>query len=285
MIQRSTLKRFARRAVSSAAFYSGYCSLAGLLGTGRGARILCYHSISERPANPYAVSTQDFVRQMQFLAQRFTIISVDQLLDLLQAGKSIPPRTVAVTVDDGFKDAYTNAYPILTRFAVPATVFLPVDLIGASPFERTTSKFPQSDFLSWDQVREMSQNGIAFGSHTLTHVSLARLTLQQARYQLESSKARLEAEIGKPVPGFSYPYGTVRDFNLEIEQLVADAGYSWAVTGIHGVNNHKTDLFALRRIKVERDDGMFVFEKAARGSMDPWILVDRLGWFLQARNR
>ena len=277
MIQ-TTIKRLGRPIVSSVAFLTGYCFLTESLGVNRGARILSYHGINHRPTNSYAVPTQKYANQMKFLTERFTIISVDQLVDLLREGKSIPPR--AVTIDDGYKDAYTNAYPILKRFAIPATIFLPVEFIGASPSERATSKLPQTDFLSWDQVREMSQNGIAFGSHTLTHVSLTKLTLQEVQYQLESSKARLEIEIGKPVPGFSYPYGTVRDFNPEIEQLVAAAGYSWAVTGLSGVNNRRSNLFALRRTKVERDDGMYVFKKAMRGALDPWIVMDRLGKFL-----
>jgi len=284
MIQRSTIKRVARRAVSSVAVYSGYCFLAELLGAGRGIRILCYHSISDRPTSTFAVSTLDFARQMQFLVERFTLISVDRWVDLLRKGESIPLQTVAVTIDDGYRDAYTHAYPIFTRFAVPVTIFLPVEFIGAGSPARATDKLSQTDFLSWNEVREMSQNGVAFGSHALTHVSLTRLTRQEVKYQLEGSKARLEAEIGKPVTGFAYPYGTLRDFNPEIEQLVTDAGYSWAVAGISGVNNHRSDLFALRRTKVERNDGIVVFAKAMKGALDPWIVVDRFGWFLQGRS-
>jgi peptidoglycan/xylan/chitin deacetylase (PgdA/CDA1 family) len=279
MTPRATIKRLARRAVSWAAFFSGYCFLTGLLGDGRAARILCYHGINDRPANSYAVSTPDFARQMRFLAERCTLISVERLADLLREGEPIPPRAVAVTIDDGYRDVYTNAYPILARFAIPATIFLPVELIGTSSSEGPTGKLPQPDFLSWDQVREVSRDGIACGSHTLTHLSLTSLTRRDVRYQLESSKAKLETEIGKPVTGFSYPFGTFRDFNSEIKQLVAATGYSWAVTIISGVNNHKSDLFALRRTMVQRDDGLHAFEKAMGGSLDPWIVMQWLGRF------
>ncbi len=285
MTQRSTLKRLARRAVSSAAFFGGYCFLSSLTKAGRGVRILCYHSISDLPANSFAVSTSDFARQMRFLAERHTIISLDQVADLIRGGRPIPPRTVAVTVDDGYSDAYTHAYPILKRFAIPATIFLPVEFIGAGSSDRVTSKLPQTDFLSWDQVREMSPNGITFGSHTLTHDSLTKLTRQATQYQLEHSKARLEMEIGKAVTGFSYPYGRLRDFNPEVGRLVSAAGYGYAVTGMSGVNDHQTDLFALRRTKVERDDHAYVFEKAMRGALDPWVVVDRFGGFLQGSHR
>jgi len=279
MIQ-TIIKWLGRPIVSSVAFFTGYCFLAESLGVSRGARILSYHGINDRPANPYAVSTHNFAEQMRFLVERFTIISVDQLVDLLEGGRPIPPRAVAVTIDDGYRDTYTNAYPILRRFAIPATFFLPVEFIGVSSSDSATSKLPQTDFLSWDQVRAMSQDGIAFGSHTLSHVPLTRVTCQEAECQLQESKARLEVEIGKPVTGFAYPYGTVRDFDPAIERLVAAAGYSWAVTGLSGVNNHRSNPFALRRTKVERYDGMYVFKKAARGALDPWIVMDKLGKFL-----
>jgi len=277
----TTIKRLGRPIVSSVAFLTGYCFLTESLGVNRGARILSYHGINHRPTNSYAVPTQKYANQMKFLTERFTIISVDQLVALLREGRPIPSHAVSVTIDDGYRDTYTHAYPILMRFAIPATIFLPVAFIGASSCEREASKLPQTDFLSRDQVREMSQNGIAFGSHTLTHVSLTKLTRQEVQYQLEHSKARLETQIDKPVTGFAYPYGTFRDFNPEIKQLVAAAGYSWAVALISGVNNHKADLFALRRTMVKRDDGMVLFEKAMRGSLDPWIVMQRLGKFLQ----
>ena len=285
MSRRTVTKKLTRRTVASAAFFGGYCFLAGLTKARSGIRILCYHSISDRPANSFAVSTRDFAAQMQFLAERYTLLALDQAVDLLREGQPIPSRAVTVTLDDGFGDAYTQAYPILKSFTIPATVFLPVEFIDAASPQIAARKLPQNNFLSWDQVREMSQNGIYFGSHTLTHESLTRLTPEAAWRQLGDSKARLEMAIGRPVTGFSYPYGTFRDFNPEVEQLVAAAGYAYAVAGVSGVNHHLTDLFALRRTKVERDDAMYVFEKAMRGALDPWIVADRFGGFLQGRNR
>jgi peptidoglycan/xylan/chitin deacetylase (PgdA/CDA1 family) len=159
-------------------------------------------------------------------------------------------------------------------------VFLPVEFIDAGVSEGAINESSQTGFLSWDQVREMNCNGIGFGSHTLTHASLTELTRHDAQYQLERSKAKLEMEIGQPVTGFAYPYGTFRDFNPEMERLVATAGYSWAVTGISGVNNHKSNPFAFRRTVVRKDDNIYAFKRMMRGALDPWIVMQRLGRFL-----
>jgi peptidoglycan/xylan/chitin deacetylase (PgdA/CDA1 family) len=282
MSTREVVKRAARHTVAMGAYYSGFCGLVRLLGGGRGARILCYHSVSAEPRGAFAVSTTDFAAQMKQLRERCALIGLDELGELVRNGGAIPEGAVAVTIDDGFRDAFTNAFPVLASLKIPATIFLPVALIGRVGVE---TRLPQKDFLSWAQVREMRQNGVCFGSHSLTHVSLKRVTHDEACRQLEDSKEIMEQELGEPIRGFSYPYGTFRDWDREVEEMVEAAGYAWAVAGISGLNYSNSDPFALRRTKVERDDGMPVFEKILSGALDSWILVDRFGTFLQGRNR
>jgi peptidoglycan/xylan/chitin deacetylase (PgdA/CDA1 family) len=283
MIPRSTLKRLARRVVSSGASLSGYCLLSKVFRMGRGARILCYHSICDEPTSTFAVSTQDFARQMEFLTAQYSLTTVDQIAARLREGRPPLSRSVAVTIDDGYEDAYTYAYPILKEFEIPATLFLSVRFIGMSASRKAVSGVSTSNFLTWQQVRTMASEGITFGSHTLNHNSLTSLTREAVTYQLEQSKLRLEAELGEPVTGLSYPYGSFRDFDKSVKRSAATAGYLWAVTGINGINHHRADLFALRRTKVEKDDGMVVFRRAMRGALDPWVIIDRLDRFLQKR--
>jgi peptidoglycan/xylan/chitin deacetylase (PgdA/CDA1 family) len=274
MISRSNVKQFARSAVSSAFYFSGYCYLTDPLERGGSARIFVYHSVSDSPTNSFAVTTEDFDRQIGYLAEHYTIRSVDAIVALLASGQPVPPRTVAVTIDDGFEDAYTHAFPVLRRYDAPATIFLPTAFIGT---QDASDKLPLSDFMSWDEVRQMARHGVSFGSHTVDHPSLASLSRREAQHQIERSKARLEDELGAEVTGFSYPYGTARHFDADVARLVEAAGYAWAVSGINGVNDPDTDRFALRRTKVELYDGVPVFKRALKGALDPWSLVDRYG--------
>jgi peptidoglycan/xylan/chitin deacetylase (PgdA/CDA1 family) len=278
---RITIKRLGRPIVSSIAHLSGYTRVASSVGWNHGARILSYHGVMDSPDNPYAVSTEIFERQMEHLAEQYTLLSVDRIVDLIREGRSIPSGAVAITFDDGDESVYTNAFPILKRLGIPATIFLPVEFIGATVSIRTISPRRQAAFMSWDQVREMSAHGIVFGSHTMSHVSMTRVSLHEAKSQLTDSKAELERQIDQLIAGFAYPYGTVRDFNFEVERLVEASGYSWAVTVLSGLNHHGSDLFALRRTKVERWDSMTVFVRAMKGALDPWIVADRLGAMLR----
>lgn len=267
---RSRLKPFVRRLFSGLVYYSGYCAW-----TSQGAHILCYHDITDHPASPFAVSTRDFADQMRFLVQNCAPVSVNQLVNMIRQGRPIPPRAIAVTIDDGYLGVYTRAYPILKDYAIPATIFLPTRCLDRDIRRYVPRDWAQAEFMTWDQARVMASGGIAFGSHTLDHLSLPTLEPAQIMEQLAASKARIEAEIGQQVDGFSYPYGLPRDYRGN-ERYVAEAGYTWAVTGVHGSVRPASDVFALRRVKVEKDDGMRVFRRLVRGAMDPWQIVDSL---------
>ncbi len=268
-------KHLLRQFFSMAAYYSGSCLL-----TRKGGRILGFHGINASPTNQYAVTAADFEKQMEYLAKHYQVIAVDEMVQRCQHDRDIPKGLVAVTVDDAFEDFYIYAYPVLKRLGIPATVFVPTGPVDREP--NSASKLPQKEFLTWEQIREMAQNGIRFGSHTVSHESLTRLTQEEVRYELTHSKVRLEAELGGTVNGFCYPYGTFRDKNGRIEARVAEAGYVWAVTAISGVNKKGMNPFEVRRTVIVREDGLAGFRRVLKGSLDGWIVMQKI-WQLVDR--
>lgn len=302
MAARTMLKRIGRPIAAYGAYHGGYCRFVGRPASDRSARILGYHGINEAPDNPYAVSARDFRRQMAWLAKHYTPVSMESLVGGLQGKQPLPPRAVAVTIDDGYDDAYSHAYPVLQEFSIPATIFLPVAFIDEASNLRTRTdpknaasrhsekprRLAQQRFLSWQQVREMDDPRselVTFGSHTLTHVPLAQLSLDEMRHELETSRLRLEQELGHAVHGLAYPYGTVRSFNPLVQHTAAEAGYTWAVSGVSGLNDQGSDLLALKRTKVERWDSQAVFQMMLQGALDPWVTVDRAGRLLPTGSR
>jgi peptidoglycan/xylan/chitin deacetylase (PgdA/CDA1 family) len=284
MIRKFHPKQIGRQMLSLVSYYSGFCFLRNCLKMGSGARILCYHGISETPKNQFAVSAENFTAQIHFLTDHFRIVSIDHLVALLQNIHSIPPNTIALSIDDGFQDFYSNGFPILRQFAVPATVFIPTGCIDGDSKSLTHRKLPQNEFLTWDQIREMSLFGIDFGSHSVSHNSLTQLPHREIQYELEYSKERLESEIGKKINGFAYPYGTFRDIDPKIGELIARTGFSWAVTSISGVNKPGSNRFALRRTMIEDKDGLQGFKRAVSGSLDGWIVFQKMGYYLKKGN-
>ena len=269
-------RKSVRWMVASIMYYSGAVFLRNLFRTGSRARILVYHSISEDSLNPFSVSPEDFEKQVRFLSQEYNVISLEELAACIKSGeKGIPAGSVAITLDDGFRDNYTHAYPILRKHNVPATIFVITDRLESNGAPRSEPGAQESgSYLSWDQVVEMSESGLSIGSHTLTHPWLTEITLEEARREIVESKERLEQRLGKPVPLFAYPGGRVCDFNQDIKAIVAESGYSGACIGLNGANGCGTDPYLLRRTKIEVGDGMYVFKKAMKGALDIFVLLD-----------
>jgi peptidoglycan/xylan/chitin deacetylase (PgdA/CDA1 family) len=218
--------------------------------------ILMYHMVY--PDAPYehrlAVSEKTFERQMRFLkTHKYNVVPLSQVPALLAPGAKVPARSLAITFDDGYKDNYTWAFPILKKYGIPVTVFLIYDEVGRK----------DNDRLYWEQIKEMHSSGlVTFGSHTLGPVPLVKLPPEEARRQIFESKRKFEEKLGVPVEMFSYPEGM---FTPEIVQMVKDAGYTLAVATKPGRRYARDDLFLLKRVRIAENAGnllVFWFESS-----------------------
>ena len=238
-------------------------------------RILMYHSIADRPENPFSVSPEAFKAQMDVLKDQCTVISLEMAKDYLASNISLEQDVVALTFDDGLMDAYLNGYPVLIERELPATFFLPTGFMNSGD-ER---------FIDWREAQEMAANGICFGSHSVRHASLASLSIDAVARELVDSRAAIEDHLDQPVKHLSYPFGTMRDFNAIVMEIARESGYECACTAVSGLNLQGFNLFSLRRTKIEQDDTLPMFLKVLDGGLDAWYWVDRLAGMLQGRHR
>jgi len=212
--------------------------------------IAMYHSVNPEasPKNLLAVSTATFERQMQFLKNNhYNVLPLESVATLVKERKKIPPGTIAITFDDGYKDNYIYAFPILKKYNLPATLFIITGEVG------------RADRLSWDEIKIMRDSGIiTFGSHALGPEPLINIkSEQEIKKQIFHSKKILEEELGSKVNAFSYPEGR---FNNKIKQLVMDAGYKLAVATNPGKKFSSNDIFALKRLRISANcNNLFIF--------------------------
>lgn len=220
--------------------------------------VLMYHSINPAamPENKLAVKANTFDRQMHFLKNhRYNVITLDALAGLIKNKKKIPPKTICITSDDGYKDNFTYAFPILKKYNLPATMFIIINEVSR----------PQGDRLSWDEIKTMQDSGlVSFGSHTLGPEPLVNFkSEEEIKKQIFDSKRILEEKLGRKVTIFSYPEGL---FDARIKQLVVDAGYAGAVATNPGKNYRDDDVFLLKRLRIsENSANMFVFAVETSG--------------------
>lgn len=231
------LKSLARKTIVPFLFKIGYYHR--LLDNHRNiAIILLYHNIDSS-------SKHNFEKQMQFIKKHMQPISLNKLIDYLIKKKPFPPKSIVITLDDGYENFYHYAYPILKKYQIPATIFLVTGYID------TAKNFwwDNSSILSWSQIKEMAKNNnIDFGSHSINHYNLTTLSDKEIEKELKSSKEKIEQELNKPVRGFCYPFGKKEHYNQKIKELVIKAGYQYAVTAEFGHINQSSDLFLLKRV-------------------------------------
>lgn len=154
-------------------------------------------------------------------------------------------RTVALTIDDGFRSVRELAQPVLARHGFRATLYLVADRLGKNNDWEIAQGEVEAPLMTEAEVREWLAAGHAIGSHTCTHPWLTRLPLAAAREEIGASRRRLEDRFGLPVRDFCYPYG---DWNSAIRDLVGEAGYATAVTTEFGIHRPGGDALALPRV-------------------------------------
>jgi peptidoglycan/xylan/chitin deacetylase (PgdA/CDA1 family) len=151
---------------------------------------------------------------------------------------------VVLTFDDGFRDVFEHALPLLRQNRLHSIVFLVSDMVGKSNEWQQILGDVVEPLMDEVQVREWLASGQEIGSHTKTHPWLTHLSLDAAREQITASKKSLEDRFGVRVDHFCYPYG---DWNQAVRDLIIEAGYKTACTTHPGINTPQTPPFELKR--------------------------------------
>jgi peptidoglycan/xylan/chitin deacetylase (PgdA/CDA1 family) len=255
-------ERLARRIVVS----SG-CGLNRMLGSRAGRRfgILMYHRVAHRVSGveppTWNVTPADFRAQLAGLLDRgFRAWPLSRLIAAHRAGGDVPPRTFAITFDDGQESVYRHAWPILKELDVPATLFLPTAWLDGEtpfPFDDWSAAGSQGVPLeSWRpmtsrQCREIAADGLVeLGAHTHTHQDFYARSNEFAA-DLATNVDVLRSSFGVREPSFAFPFGRATP---EMMNAVRFAGLSCGLTTASVLVDPRDEPFGWGRFNVESWD-------------------------------
>lgn len=215
--------------------------------------VLYYHSIDYEKGNELRIPKEKFREQMKYLKDTgYTTLTLNELYNFLAYNKPVPDKSVVITFDDGYKDNYENAFPILKEFGFRATVFM-----------ITSSINNDKNFLTSSQLKQMDSYGIDIESHTVNHNKLDGLTCDKQIQTLKDSKEFLEKLLNKKVKYIAYPYGK---WNENAIKALKTEGYSMAFTTTGGWANKVQGIYTLDRVYISARHGMDEFKRRLTNS-------------------
>jgi len=225
--------------------------------------VLIYHKIDFLPSDVRIrgafTSPHRFAKQIAYLKKKeFDFHTVSELVNFYKNNGKFPPKGIALTFDDGWEDNYTNAFPVLQKFGVKATIFLVSSCIGQTSAKVTPEGEGARAHLSQMQILEMSQYGIEFGSHSSNHKLFNRISTEEIELEVRESKSYIENLLQKECSVFAYPAGF---YTEAAKKIIKNSGYNAAFSTVYGANDD-IDLYAINRVEILRRDGYpFQFAK------------------------
>lgn len=205
--------------------------------------VLFYHHIqplsiaAEHKNTSLTVDNEIFDTQMQYLVNHgYTTITTKQLVEALKGHTTLAPKSVAVSLDDGYKDNYTYAFPILQKYHLTANIMLATGLVGGA------------DYLTWSQVEEMHKSGLVhYTDHTWSHYAISSGTTDKIQYEIQTAKQQIEAHTGEMQDIFTYPYGA---FNDRAIGLLKQDGFIGAFSTLPGKLQCDSYIMSLHRTRI-----------------------------------
>lgn len=197
--------------------------------------ILMYHRFGETNHPQTNITIPQFEAHLAELTKpKYSVLPVPEILRRLKAGEALPEHAIGITIDDAFLSVFTEAYPRLKQHELPFTLF-----VATRPVDRKLS-----DYMNWDQIRELRDAGVTIGSQTHTHLHMARRGRQDSKADIETANARFREELGQRPKLLAYPYGEAA---LESMALVRELGFDFAFGQHSGVLHRSSQPYFLPR--------------------------------------
>lgn len=205
--------------------------------------VVMYHRFNETKFPSTNIRLEQFEAHLKELSNsKYTVMALPKIMAALKAGRKLPPRTVAITIDDAFASVYREAWPRLRAAKLPFTLFVATNQVSHGAAE----------YMTWDQVRELANAGVTIGNHSVNHAHLADQGRARIRAELDKSNGQFVKELGVKPTLHAYPYGEASAMVIE---EVRKTGFTAAFGQHSGVLHSKTNRLYLPRFAMNENFG------------------------------
>ncbi|MGI9427422.1 MAG: polysaccharide deacetylase family protein [Bythopirellula sp.] len=210
---------------------------------------LFYHRVADEQPNDWTLSSDMFRRQVNWLRERFDIVSLEEA-QLRVSSEANNRPTVCLTFDDGYADNCTTALPWLIENEIPVTYFVTTNnILTGEPFAHDVENGQPLAVNTVDQLRDLAAAGVEIGAHSRTHADLGSITDEAELFdEIVGSKRDLEEMLDRPVRYFAFPFGLPENMSTAGFRLAFEAGLWGVCSAYGGYNLPGDDSFHLQRI-------------------------------------
>ncbi|MDF1733195.1 MAG: polysaccharide deacetylase family protein [Minwuia sp.] len=205
--------------------------------------VLMYHRFGEDDVPLTNIRLEQFEAHLEHLeTEGYSVLPLATVLDALADGKPLPEKAIAITADDAYLSVMTEAWPRLKARGWPITLFVATD-----PVDQGLRRY-----LSWDQIRQLRDEGMDIGGHSASHGHLTFMDPATARADVARGMERLQTELGQSPDVFAYPFG---EYSLRLRKVIADMGFRAAFGQHSGAVGRRRDRFDLPRFAMNERYG------------------------------
>lgn len=243
--------------------------------------IIYYHrvakDINDAGKHGIFVTEKQFEDHLRYLENEgYKTITFEEALQIKK--NCTPGKFVIITFDDGYEDNYTLAFPLLKKYGFTAIIFLVAGLEYNLWDEQSNE--PKLKMMNRQQILEMMDYGIEFGSHTLSHADLSKLSDEKIKAELADSKKILEEKLGREISSFAFPYGNC---NEAAKRIAKESGYKFVFATDRAPLGLHEDFFQIRRTGIfpnttvaglgRKVKGNYIFKRVKKDS--PFLRIPR----------
>ena len=235
-----------------------------------------YHNVDDE-AGFNTVSAKNFEEQIAFLKfeKKFNIVPIDDYVENLRLQKK--QKLLTITFDDAYVSLTSKVLPVIKKYDIPISVFVPVNFVGKHNEWDTKNGYNKIDILTWNDIRHLTNERlITIGSHGLTHTSLGIADKKTLEDELLDSKQVLETELGVDIKYFSFPFGQLKDICKNPSKVLSEYGYKAALSTVWNRTNKIKNQYLLNRIEIQSTDDINSFTSKLNRKIDLKFLKQQL---------